>query len=156
MKLYPESSHEFKDSEVLNNYLMGGRAVVTLESPKGTKHTYIYAIPRNHESFPADVRFVYALHDGIKEFYIGMIEMNVFRLTRNSRFLPDTDIVKGAKYIENMRNNQAFLDKSPMKIYHQGVCARCGRQLTDEKSIKIGFGPKCKKRLRGRDVNVGK
>lgn len=148
MKIYPEFSHQFKDSSLLNNYILGGHAVVTLESPSGTKHTYVYAIPKNSESFPEDVRFVYALHDGKKELYIGMIELNKFRLTRNSRFLPDTDIVKGAFYIENMRKTQAFLDKSPMKIYHEGVCARCGRKLSDEKSKEIGFGPKCKKRLK--------
>lgn len=147
MKIYHESSYRFTDSNDLNNYIMGGRAVVTLEAPSGIKHTYMYAVPRNSDSFPPDIRFIYALHD-TKELYIGMIEMGKFRLTRNSRFLSDTDIVKGANYIEHMRYSQAFLDKSPMKIYHEGVCARCGRKLQDSKSIKLGFGPKCKKMLK--------
>lgn len=147
MKLHHESSHRFTDSSLLNQYIYGGRAVVTLESPSGQKHTYVYAIPKNSESFPPDVRFVYALHDGVKEFYIGMIEMDKFRLTRNSRFLPDTDIVKGAQYIENLRHAQTFLDKSPMKIYHEGICSRCGRKLIDPKSIERGFGPKCRKKV---------
>lgn len=147
MKLHHESSHQFTSSAMLNQYILGGRAVVTLESPQGKKHTYVYAIPRNSESFPPDVRFVYALHDGVKEFYIGMIEMDQFRLTRNSRFLPDTEIVKGARYIEQLRHLQAFMDKSPMKIYHEGICARCGRKLVDPKSIERGFGPKCRKKM---------
>lgn len=147
MKLHHESSHQFTNSEMLNKYIMGGRAVVTLESPQGKKHTYVYAIPRNSDSFPPDIRFVYALHDGVKEFYIGMIEMGRFRLTRNSRFHPDTEIVKGAKYIEDLRTSQVFLDKSPMKIYHEGICARCGRKLTDPKSIERGFGSKCRKKM---------
>lgn len=149
MKTYPESSHIFKDSDLLNQYLMGGRAIVTLESPKGKSHTYVYSRPRNYQSFPDDVRFVYALHDGVKQFYIGMIEMDKLRLTAHSRFLPDTEIVKGAFYIENMRHSQDFIQKSLMKIYHQGTCARCGRQLTDDKSREIGFGPKCLKKLKG-------
>lgn len=147
MKLHHESSHQFTDSALLNQYIMGGRAVVTLESPEGKKHTYVYAFPRNSESFPPDVRFVYALHGGVKEFYIGMIEMGRFRLTRNSRFLPDTEIVKGAKYIENLRTSQTFLSKSPMKIYHEGICSRCGRKLVDPKSIERGFGPKCRRKI---------
>lgn len=155
MKLYHESSHIFTDSNLLNQYIMGGQAVVTLESPKGTKHTYVYAVPKNSESFPSDVRFVYALHDGKKQLYIGMIELDKFRLTKNSRFLPDTDIVKGATYIEHMRHDQNFIEKSPMKIYHEGICARCGRQLKDEKSIAIGFGRKCMKRLKGRNDQCG-
>lgn len=147
MKLHHESSHQFTNSEMLNQYIMGGRAVVTLESPQGKKHTYVYATPRNSESFPPDVRFVYALHGGVKEFYIGMIEMGRFRLTRNSRFVSDTEIVKGARYIEDLRSSQAFLDKSPMKIYHEGICSRCGRKLIDPKSIERGFGPKCRRKL---------
>jgi hypothetical protein len=157
MKLYPESAHTFESSEDLNRYLLGGKAVVTLEAPTGKSHTYVYARPKNYESFPEDVRFVYALHDQSKEFYIGMIEMDRFRLTRNSRFLPDTEIVRGAYYIESMRHHQYFLETSPMKIYHEGTCARCGRQLLDEKSRKIGFGPKCKKKLveqRGEETDV--
>lgn len=117
MKLYPESSHIFTISESLNRYILGGKAIVTLESPGGKQHTYVYAIPRNSESFPDDVRFVYALHDDKKEFYIGMLEQDKFRLTRNSRFLPDTEIVRGAKYIEKLRHSQMFLSNSPMKIY---------------------------------------
>lgn len=149
MKLYPESSHIFTISESLNRYILGGKAIVTLESPGGKQHTYVYAIPRNSESFPDDVRFVYALHDDKKEFYIGMLEQDKFRLTRNSRFLPDTEIVRGAKYIEKLRHSQMFLSNSPMKIYHQGTCARCGRKLLDIKSIERGFGLKCAKKLEG-------
>lgn len=149
MKLYPNSSHEFTDSKILNDYLLGGNAVVVLEAPSGKKHTYKYSRPKNADSFPDDVRFVYALHDQVKELYIGMIELDKFRLTKHSRFLTDTEIVKGANYIENLRHNQEFMDKSPMKIYHMGTCSRCGRELTDEKSIMRGFGPKCYRRLRG-------
>lgn len=152
MKLYHESAHQFTDSSTLNQYILGGCAVVTLESPNGKKHTYVYKIPHNSTSFPEDIRFVYALHDGMKEFYIGMIELDKFRLTRNSRFLPDTEIVKGALYIENLRHSQIFMSSSPMKIYHEGVCARCGRKLTGAKSIEIGYGRKCRKKVRGDSI----
>lgn len=148
MQLHHESSHQFTDSQLLNQYILGGRAVLTLESPNGKKHTYMYCIPRNADNFPEDVRFVYALH-GQKEFYLGMIELDTFRLTKHSRFLPDTEIVRGAQYIEGLRHSQKFLSDSPMNIYHEGICARCGRKLSDPKSIKIGFGRRCRKAVRG-------
>jgi len=34
-----------------------------------------------------------------------------------------------------------------LEFYHIGRCARCGHKLTDEKSIKLGFGPTCYRRV---------
>lgn len=137
----------FTDSNILNIYLYGGYATVTLEAPSGNSHTYMYLKPRDTEAFPPDVRFVYCLHDGTTKFYLGMLEQDRFRLTKNSRFQEDTDIVKGARYIEKLRKNQNILSRTPMKIYHNCRCGKCNRLLTDEKYIHIGFGKKCYKKL---------
>lgn len=144
MYIYSDSRHQLIGKEVIREYLMGGKGVVTLESPSGVSHTYCYFKPKDSSVFPEDVRFVYALHDGRKLFYIGMIEGGVFRLTHHSRFLPDTEIVRGAKYIEKMMNRDF---DTPMKLYHEGVCARCGRKLSSGKSLETGIGPKCRKLL---------
>lgn len=148
-KTYPESSSKLNTSEDIRNYIYGGRGIVTLKAPSGKSHTYIFSKPRDEDAFPDDVLFVYALHENVKRFYVGMVEMNKFRLTRNSRFLPDTEIVKGAKYIMKM----AFSDElnTPMELWHEGVCCYCGRKLSSEKTIKTGIGPKCRKyRLEGK------
>ena len=29
-------------------------------------------------------------------------------------------------------------------VYHSGACGRCGRELTDPESIKLGIGPTCR------------
>lgn len=145
IRMYPESSERLTTAKDIYNYIMGGRGIVRLEAPSGTHHYYMFKKPANRDDFPDDVLFVYAIHDMAKKFYVGMIEEGKFRLTRNSRFLGDTDIVKGAYYIMRMSKSQELVDKTPMKLYHAGICAFCGRQLTSEKSIKIGIGPKCKK-----------
>lgn len=148
-KLYPESFHELTDSQTISNYIHGGRGIVKLEAPSGKSHKYVFSKPEDKYSFPDDVIFVYALHeekpDVYKKFYVGMIEGNSFRLTRNSRFLHDTEIVRGAAHIMNMANNPNLRTK--MKLYHCGMCCFCGRQLSSEKSMKSGVGPRCKKRL---------
>lgn len=145
MNTYPEHSCKLEGHETIRNYILGGRGVVTLKSPSGVHHTYAFHRPRNASEFPEDVLFVYALHDRSKLFYVGMIENGVFRLTRHSRFLPDTPIVKGAYYI--MRMARQDID-TPMELYHEGMCSVCGRPLTNPKSIKSGVGPKCKNRIR--------
>lgn len=146
-KVYPDSSQQFKSSELITNYIYGGRGIMKLESPSGTHHYYMFQKPADRDAFPDDVVFVYAIHNFEKKFYLGMIEQGKFRLTRNSRFLPDTDIVKGAFYIMKMSYSQQLVDKTPMKLSHMGMCARCGRELTTDKSIHNGIGPKCRKRL---------
>lgn len=145
-KTYPESKTQLKSAEVIYNYIYGGRGILTLEAPSGNSHSYAFYRPQNKSSFPDDIIFIYAAHNNDKLFYIGMLERDAFRLTRNSRFLEDTDIVKGAKYIVKMAHRQSLCDSTPMKIYHEGMCARCGREITDENSKEVGFGPKCRKK----------
>ena len=147
-KVYPESLKQFQSSELITDYIYGGRGIMKLESPSGVHHYYMFQKPADRDAFPDDVVFVYAIHDFEKKFYIGMIEQGKFRLTRNSRFLPDTDIVKGAFYIMKMAKSQLLVLTTPMKLSHMGMCARCGRELTTEKSIQSGIGPKCRKRLK--------
>lgn len=146
-KVYPESERQFKSSELITNYIYGGRGIMKLEAPSGVHHYYMFQKPADRDAFPDDVIFVYAIHDFAKKFYVGMIEEGKFRLTRNSRFLADTDIVKGAFYIMKMAKNQKLVDQTPMKLSHMGMCARCGRQLTTESSIESGIGPKCRKKI---------
>lgn len=145
-KIHHEFSCKLDDCKTIREYCLGGRGVVTLLSPKtGVHHTYYFQRPRNRDSFPEDVRFVYAVHDGNKLFYIGMIEMGRFRLTRNSRFTDYNEITKGARYIMKMMNDPKYLTN--MELYHEGVCSVCGRPLTSPKSLKTGIGPRCRKYL---------
>ena len=152
MKIHPESSRELKGRETISNYIYGGNAVVKLEAPSGKSHTYVFSKPRNTGIFPDDVLFVYALHEGVQQFYVGMVENRRFRLTQNSRFLPDTEIVRGAAYIMRMANTPGF--QTPMKLYHMGICSRCGRHLTSEDSLETGIGPKCRKLLDNESVKT--
>lgn len=145
VKTYPEFSCELKTPEAIRTYIYGNKGVVTLKSPTGKHHTYLFAKPRNSAQFPEDIRFVYALHDNQKLFYVGALEQGKFKLTRASRFLPENEITKGASYIVRMANSTAL--NTPMKLYHEGVCCRCGRPLTHPKSIETGIGPRCRKLL---------
>lgn len=142
IRLYHEQSGKLT-GEHIREYIYGGKGIVTLLSPTGVHHTYMFARPRNQDVFPDDVVFVYAVHDKQKLFYVGMIESGRFRITRNSRFDWHTDIVKGANYIVRMANDPSM--NTPMILYHEGMCACCGRQLTNPKSIESGIGPKCRK-----------
>ena len=146
LAMYPENRGLMSSPEVAKQYILGGKGVVTLESPSGIHHTYHFKRPQNPNNFPEDIIFVYAVHQQQKLFYVGMIENGAFRLTTNSRFLNDTPIVRGARYIMRMIDEPDLMNKTEMKLYHEGVCSVCGRKLTSPKSISIGVGPKCLRR----------
>lgn len=142
--------HIITSPEELNLIMKAGKGVVTLMAPFGVRHSYLFKKPHEDSGFPDDVIFVFAVHnddDHQQLFYVGMIENNTFRLTARSRFNPDTDISRGAKYIVRMANNKELFDSTPMVAFHNGCCARCGRELTSDKAIKAGFGRKCLRRV---------
>lgn len=142
LKIYHENSCKLAGCESIRRYIYGGKGIVTLLSPSGEHHTYMFKKPLNEDVFPNDILFVYAVHEQSKLFYIGMIEQGKFRLTRASRFLNDTPIVRGVRYIMRMMTEPNLV--TPMELYHEGMCSVCGRPLTNPKSIKIGVGPKCR------------
>lgn len=144
LKMYPESSSSFTNSIDIVNYIHGGRGIMKLEAPSGKSHIYLFQKP--YDAFPDDVIFVYAIHE-LKKFYLGMIENSKFRLTKNSRFLPDTEIVRGAFYIVRMSHHQDLVNNTRMTLYHMGLCARCGRKLQSDETVRTGIGKKCRKIL---------
>lgn len=155
--MFPEFSTRFASQEHLYRYLYGGCGVVTLLSPSGESHTYSYEKPREQDQFPEDVIFVYVIHsDSGKhtKYYLGMIEDDKFRITKNSRFLVNSHVVKGALYIEKLRKSQELLDTSPMSIFHLGVCGLCGSKIWSSKSLECGFGRKCRKEMKLPNFNV--
>ena len=133
---------QITDSKMLAEYIHGDRAVMQLVGPAGTSHTYLFARPRNADDFPPDIRFVYVIHED-KHFYIGMLEGKKFRCTAHSRFSEDCESVKGAHYIVKLAYSQTLLNKTPMKLYQSGYCARCGRELGSKFGYAHGFGKSC-------------
>lgn len=144
-RVYRDNATKLTDRATIYRYIHGGRGAVDLIAPSGKKHSYLFLRPRNGEHYPTDIVFVYALHNDDTKFYVGMIEEGKFRLTANSRFLGDTEIVKGARYIMKMATIDHFAEFSKMTLQHLGMCCRCGRPLSDEKYLEEGIGRKCRK-----------
>ena len=142
-----QEDFKITDSEKLQMFISGGKGVIILVAPSGKSHTYQFCKPQNKLNFPEDVIFVYCIHEDTR-FYLGTIERGKFRLTRNSRFENDTEVVKGAYYIVKMSKNPELLKNSKMRVYHNGRCAKCGRELSSEKAVEFGIGPKCLKRVK--------
>jgi len=132
-------------------FIMGGRALFTVSSPRGGRYTY--KIDHNEK---IDKWFVSLLTgpDNTQDYtYMGMfnpVSGNV-RLTNKSgqgriRFNDETESYKVIKWALYMIYNEKQLPEG-YKIHHEGRCARCSRVLTVPESIESGFGPECIKHV---------
>lgn len=146
VKMYPESSYELRDRNVIREYCLGGKAIVTLLSPTGKYHSYYICTPwmEDKDEFSDTIRFVYVLNKLHRWVYLGELcnDGQFFRKTKNSKYMSGSEEFKGMVYIVKLMNKDV---KTPMKLYHAGCCSRCGRKLTDPISIERGFGTKCYK-----------
>lgn len=138
-----EPAYELKGSENIRNYILGGKGILQLKSPSNVSVTYLFSSPRT-DKFPENTIFIYAAVKSDVWLYVGMLTpQGWFKQTWNSKFSKDHYVTKGAKYLVNIAFDR--IHDSPMKIYHCGICCRCGRKLKSPLSLSRGIGPKCKK-----------
>lgn len=135
-------SYKLSGTENIYNYMTGGHAVATLKSCTGKHYTYRFQAPDGRKPGD-DVLFIYVLIDGSLWNYVGMYRNRDFKLTQKSRYDRTSPIVRGVCFILKMMLLSGFTDDR-VELYHEGVCSRCGRPLTNPESIEIGIGPKCR------------
>lgn len=139
----------FTDPVLVREFILAGRAKVTIKSEKTGKH-YTYRVNRISDSA---VHGVAAMVAGPPPWlYLGAIfldEGSIFRPTRKT--------CNYARYHPAYRAFNWFweilVEKERMPqgvtVFHEGKCGMCGRELTDPVSVTEGYGPDCrKKRLR--------
>lgn len=142
MNLNPRMSHELIGADRITKYIMGGNGVVTLRSCTGVHHTYWFAAPENRKE-DDDRMFVKTLVNNGEWVYVGMYKDKNFHLTTASKFSLQSPIVKGVFFILKLMFKPDYSDER-MHLYHEGICSRCGRPLTNPESIEIGIGPICR------------
>ena len=141
MTLNSIMSHELIGKDAIFNYVTGGHAVVTLQSESGIHHTYSFHAPKERKP-GEDTLFISTLVDSNTWVYVGMYKNKDFHFTKASAYSKDSAIVKGIAFILKLMLKDGFHDDR-MHLYHEGVCCRCGRPLTNPASIALGIGPTC-------------
>lgn len=132
------------DPGIIRNYLLAGKAVITLVSEK-TQQRYTYKIItkkdlQNAFSGPY-VSFIY-VKTGPDEFvYMGMMKNCWITPTHASVLREDSECFKAFKWFyQRLLNNN--LDG--LQVWHEGRCGKCGKSLTVPESIARGLGPHCR------------
>ena len=128
-------------------YVLAGSATFTAKSSASGKHFTFKADKKSKEDAD-DVWFFSVLTDASSNSYsyIGTLfgESRKISLTRKSVFAADAPCVKALQWVLDC----AFIrhEMKSVEVFHDGTCARCGRQLTHPDSIQSGLGPECSKK----------
>ena len=148
MELNRESIYKFDSVENVKMFLIGGKAILTLESKK-TGRWFTYRIKRakkDDEKSPFFVSVLTGMNNDSAYTYMGTIFNNdklSFKLTKNSKIGEDALSYKAFNFFFSLlMENKLHPD---MVVYHRGVCGRCGRALTVPESLITGLGPECRK-----------
>lgn len=140
--------HHFASAQDIMDYVMAGRAVVTLTSQR-TQKRYTFRVDQARDKVTnerTETWFVKLLSgpDNTSDYqYMGMIRDQQFRLTTKSSYKADSIPVRAFQFF--FKHIVAGNMPPEMEVRHEGACGRCGRTLTVPASIDKGFGPECSK-----------
>jgi len=135
------NSHIIEHNKI-RKFILAGDAYFTVVNVI-TKNKLTFHIIQPKEKSPW---FVWATNKKGKFCFLGTIFQRTSGLEyrwgwKNGKFTEDSIINKSFKYLWK----KMLLNSLPPKIifYHDGKCGRCGKRLTDPRSIMRGFGPHC-------------
>lgn len=124
--------------EMIRAFIHGGKSIFTIVSKKTGRHmTYRVRANKDGDRFWVSSRS----GDGEEKWsFFGVINLDAgrFFVARKSKLSKDALEVKAFDWFYKLR------DYDQIEFYHEGMCCKCGRQLTDPVSIELGMGPKCR------------
>lgn len=130
-----------EQQDKMETYVLAGKCTFSLKSERTKKNVKFFIVKPQKAKPGTDVRFVY-VKQSRHWMYLGVV---IIGGRHRPTYLPKKEVAGHDK-------NRAFywfwmhLIARKLKrvtLYKSRACARCGRRLTEPKSIKAGFGPYC-------------
>lgn len=134
------------------DFFLGGKATFTVQNNETGKHkTYKIRKSKPNPLYPTPAWFVQVMTGSDNEnhySYVGVLnpDTGAIKLTKASRFAEDSDTVKAARWVMARVINHLEIPDC-IEIRHSGKCGKCGKTLTEPKSLDCGLGPCCRKAL---------
>ena len=144
----PPGSSAPLGAEFASAFVLGGRAVFTLENAK-TGNRFTYRVSLAPETIPGKVRpyFVAVLTgpDNTANYqYLGCIwDKANPRYIHGAKSRVSSEAPSAKAFAWFVRRGIGTHLPEGVTLYHEGRCGRCGRALTVPESVRTGMGPIC-------------
>lgn len=136
--------HQIKTAEAALQYMLAGRATVTLVSKK-TGQRFTFKIKSPKEANDDAPRFVNLLrgadNEGDYSYMATIFSRKDLRWSAKSKVEQTAPSAKAFQWAFNKLIAGQLPDQ--LEIWHEGRCGKCGRKLTVPESIATGLGPEC-------------
>lgn len=137
---------------ITKEFVLGGRAVFTIQEPDGKHHTFRITRKDPENGYP-EAWFVGFLSgpDNTRNYtYLGKLDRFTFQVSTTAKSEQYRDSFK-LKLLNRVltriyAGDAESIEQHGYKVHHEGKCCRCGRALTVPESIESGIGPECAQR----------
>lgn len=141
------SEYRMTDPDAIRTFLYSGRAVFTIRSAASDNH-WTFRVTCKRAGDPYFVSLLCGGHDYHYLGYItdraGTIEFGYRTSNKSCRPNHDTTHSVIRFLLNSLRIGKLH---SQFEFFHEGKCGKCGKPLTDPKSIERGLGPTCATRV---------
>lgn len=129
--------------EHIKDFIFAGNAYFTLTSNK-TKTHYTYRIKKANNN---NNTYFINVDDNNRDTYAGYMKRvdNVFKFFKGTKGAFDELDEPIIALMWTIRHSMDVDINTKITIQHVGKCCKCGRTLSDPKSINMGIGPECMK-----------
>lgn len=141
------AAHPITDAAQAFAFLLAGKATFTVRSEKTGDHL-TFSVRKWAKAKNGTMHFV-SVRTGNDFAKVGFIaDGKDYWLGKHAELPTDDKRIKAFRYVfDNLRHHQRMPPKC--EVWHEGVCGRCCRPLTDPESIARGIGPECIKKMGG-------
>lgn len=137
----------FQTAKAAQDYLLAGKAIVTLRSVKSGAH-YTFKVAKPTRVGGPLILFVSVLVGPEKYEYVGHIGVASLEFTHSKKAPASTATAARAFsfLIACLKKGALHAD---LEVSHEGRCGCCARRITNPASLASGLGPECLGNLGG-------
>lgn len=133
-------------AELVRDYMLAGHSTFTIKSVKTGKR-FTFKMKKINTEDGSDRWLVLRLVgpdnlNGFSTIANFSIERGFWPTWAHRQFMRQTPYFIALDWLWRQINEKKLLPDS-VEVWHEGVCACCGRKLTVPESIAAGFGPTC-------------